>query len=166
MNEKTCPEGRLSQPVRLTPEGRRVIDIDTYGPYFLTAVNTALSRSASAIYLRDFGIGVTEWRVLSWLATEPGIAAARICEVIVLDKAAVSRSVARLDQLGLLDVASSDSDPRRKKLALNAAGMALHDRILARALEREARLIEGVDPEDMEAWLRVMRILRRNVERL
>lgn len=143
-----------------------MIDIDTYAPYFLTAVNTSLSRGASAIYLQEFGIGVTEWRVLSWIATEPDIPAARICEVIMLDKSAVSRSVARLDGLGLLDVASSESDPRRKTLRLNAAGQDLHDRILETALAREAWLIAGVDPEDLEAWLRVMRIFRKNVETL
>ena len=82
------PDGRLAEPTRLNAHGRRVIDIDSYVPYFLIAVNNALSRGASARYLREFGVGVTEWRVLSWLATEPGIPASRICEVIALDKAA------------------------------------------------------------------------------
>ena len=85
------PDGRLAEPTRLNAQGRRVIDIDTYVPYFLIAVNNALSRGASARYLREFGVGVTEWRVLSWLATEPGIPASRICEVIALDKAAAKR---------------------------------------------------------------------------
>ncbi|MCB1339509.1 MAG: winged helix-turn-helix transcriptional regulator [Pseudooceanicola sp.] len=166
MKDHLCPSRRLSQPVTTNPDGRRVIDIDSYAPYFLTAVNTALSRGASQLYLREFGIGVTEWRVMSWIATEPGIPASRVCEVIMLDKSAVSRSVARLDELGFLEAAASGNDPRRKMLSLSAAGLALHDRILERALSREARLIEGVEPEDLEAWLRVMRILRRNVERL
>ena len=76
----TCPGARLSQPTLVTPHGRRVIDIDNYIPYFLAAVNNALSRGASSRYLTDFGVGVTEWRVLSWLATEPGIPASRICD--------------------------------------------------------------------------------------
>ena len=166
MERPPCPQGRLSHPVRKTADGRQVIDIDCYAPYFLAAVNSALSRGASATYLRDFGIGVTEWRVVSWLATEPGVPAARICEVIALDKGAVSRSVARLDALGLLEVEALGSDPRRKTLALNGEGQALHDRILDRALQREAILIDGVDGEDLEAFLRVMRIMRRNVEAL
>ena len=78
----------------------------------------------------------------------------------------VSRSVARLDALGLLEVEALGSDPRRKTLALNGEGQALHDRILDRALQREAILIDGVDGEDLEAFLRVMRIMRRNVEAL
>jgi DNA-binding MarR family transcriptional regulator len=162
----TCPGGRLSQPTRATPHGQRVIDIDNYVPYFLAAVNNALSRGASSRYLSDFGVGITEWRVLSWLATEPGIPASRICDVIALDKAAVSRSVGKLAEMGLLIAHASPTDPRRKALSLNASGYALHDQVMATALEREAVLIEGVDPHDLEAFLRVMRVLRRNVERL
>lgn len=162
----TCPEGRLSSPTATGPAGRPVIAIEAYAPYYLTAVNTALSRGASKQYLRQFGVGVSEWRVMSWLATEPGIAAARIGEVISMDKGAVSRAVAKLDALKLLDSTATARDPRRRSLALNAEGHALHDRILERALDREKRLIEGVDPDDLEAFFRVMRILRRNVTRL
>ena len=162
----TCPGARLSQPTHVTPHGQRVIDIDNYIPYFLAAVNNALSRGASSRYLSDFGVGVTEWRVLSWLATEPGIPASRICDVIALDKAAVSRSVSKLADMGLLITQASPTDPRRKALSLNDKGYALHDRVMATALDREAILIDGVDPQDLEAFLRVMRVLRRNVERL
>ena len=160
------PDGRLAEPTRLNAQGRRVIDIDTYVPYFLIAVNNALSRGASARYLREFGVGVTEWRVLSWLATEPGIPASRICEVIALDKAAVSRAVARLADMDLIEAVVSPTDPRKRRISPNPAGYALHDRILAAALEREAILIEGVDPDDLEAFLRVMRVMRQNVDRL
>ena len=37
---------------------------------------------------------------------------------------------------------------------------------LAAALERERKLIAGVDPDDLEAFLRVIRIMRRNVDDL
>ncbi|MHA6264561.1 MarR family winged helix-turn-helix transcriptional regulator [Arenibacterium sp. CAU 1754] len=161
-----CPEGRLSHPTCKNAQGRQVIDTNTYIPYFLAAVNNALSRGASARYLGDFGVGVTEWRVLSMLAAEPGIPAARICDVIALDKSAVSRAIVKLDEMGILDVDVSATDPRRKSLSLNAEGNALHDRILATALEREAKLIQGVDPDDLEAFLRVMRQLRKNVRTL
>ena len=39
----TCPEGRLSSPTATGPAGRPVIAIEAYAPYYLTAVNTALS---------------------------------------------------------------------------------------------------------------------------
>ncbi|NOX73695.1 MAG: hypothetical protein GXP03_08785, partial [Alphaproteobacteria bacterium] len=71
-----CPEGRLSDPTK-EYQGRRIIDISTYTPYFLSAVNNALSRGASKRYLKMFGIGIVEWRTISMLAIEPDIPASR-----------------------------------------------------------------------------------------
>lgn len=160
-----CPDGRISRSA-MTRHGRRVLDLSSYIPYFLASVNNALSRGASQTYLATFGVGIVEWRVVSMLALEPGIAAARICEVIALDKAATSRALRRLHELGYLEYETPGSDARRKAWWLNARGYQLHDEILALALTRERRLIEGVDPEDLEAFLRVMRVMRRNVDRL
>ena len=153
-------------PPTLSRGGRAVIDTDRYIPYFLAAVNNALSRSASAQYRRAFGLGIGEWRVISMLAIEPGIPAARICEVISLDKAAVSRSLNRLDHMGYLVATPSPSDPRRRAWSLNPAGLALHDRILETALAREEQLIQGTDPADLQTFLRVMRQMRRNVRNM
>jgi DNA-binding MarR family transcriptional regulator len=129
-------------------------------------VNNALSSGASSLYLRRFGVGVGEWRVLSMLAVEPGIRAARICAVVALDKGAVSRSLKRLVALGCVAGAVDGGDPRARRWRLTEAGRALHDRILEVALERERRLIDGADPDDVEAFLRVMRLMRRNVDSL
>lgn len=158
-----CPEGRISSPTQFR-DGREVINTDTYIPYFLAAINNALQRGASARYLDAYGIGVGEWRVLSMLADEPGTSAARICDVISLDKGAVSRSLKKLDDLGFLSAEALPRDPRRKALSLNAKGYALHDEILGMALQREEDLIRGVDPEDLEVFLDVMRQMRRNVD--
>ncbi|GHD49040.1 transcriptional regulator [Thalassobaculum fulvum] len=158
-----CPEGRLSNPTR-DKDGRPVIDVTAYIPYFLTSVTNALSRGASQLYLETFGVGIVEWRAMATLASEPRIPAARICELVALDKAATSRALARLHELGYLGFEAPEPDPRKKVWWLNDEGYRLHDRILAVALERERRLIDGVDPEDLETFLRVMRIMRRNVD--
>ncbi|MAM60045.1 MarR family transcriptional regulator [Maritimibacter sp. UBA3975] len=161
-----CPEGRISSPTRRNKDGRDIVDITTYIPYFLSSVNNALSLGASSEYLKTFGIGIADWRVISMLAIEPRIPAARIVEVISIDKGATSRSLNKLAELGLVDFEAMESDPRRRTWELNAAGYELHDRILAAALEREKKLIEGADPDDLEAFLRVIRLMRKNVDRL
>ncbi len=162
---RLCPEGRLSQPTKAF-EGRQIVDISTYTPYFLSAVNNALSRGASQYYLNKFGIGIVEWRVVSMLAIEPDIRARRICEVISMDKAGTSRALKRLLELNHVSFDASPTDPRRKIWRLNAQGYMLHDRILLEALERERKLINGVDPADLEIFLKVIRQMRQNVEKL
>lgn len=160
-----CPDGRKSRSTR-DREGRAVVDITTYIPYFLTSVNNALSRGASQLYRDTFGVGIVEWRVVSMLANEPRIPASRACEVIALDKGATSRALTRLHDLGYLEFEAQEGDPRKKIWWLNEKGYKLHDDILALALERERQLIRDIDPDDLEAFLKVMRLMRRNVERL
>jgi len=156
--------GRVSSPTRAGPEGRAVVDVHNYIPYLLSSVNNTLSRGASKLYLDRFGVGIVEWRLLSMLAIEPGIPAARACEVLGNDRAAVSRALGGLERKGLVaGVANHPGDPRRRDWRLTEEGGALHDTILAIALDREARLIAGVAARDLEIFLRVMRQMHKNV---
>jgi Transcriptional regulators len=159
---RLCPDARISRPTKKR-DGHQIVDIDTYVPYFLSSVSNAMSRGASQIYLDRFGIGIVDWRVISMLAIEPWIPASRICAVVQLDKGATSRSLVKLTEIGFLDHEASEQDVRRKTYALNDKGYALHDEILAIALERERQLIKGVDPQDLEAFLRVMRVMKGNL---
>src|SRR5262249_48542551 len=55
------------------------LDLDRYVPAFITFIANKLSNSATVRYQRNFGVNVTEWRIMSLLAIEPGIPASRIC---------------------------------------------------------------------------------------
>lgn len=138
------------------------LDLTRYVPYFLSAINNAVSRGASRLYLREFGIGIIEWRVLAMLAVEPGIMANRICAVISLDKAAASRSLRILEELGFVAAAPS-ADPRRRSYALTDPGRALHDRVMQVALQREDRLLAGMSARDRDDLVRLMRLMLNNV---
>lgn len=128
--------------------GDEVLDLDTYVPYFLTAISNTWSRSSSRLYLERCGVGVTEWRVMSQLAIEPGIGAQRICEVIGLDKGAVSRSVASLVAAGHVAERADPGDARRQILTLTGTGDALHARLIGLARERERLMLAGFSEEE------------------
>jgi predicted transcriptional regulator len=80
------------------------LDLDRYVPAFITFIANKLSNSATAFYQRQFGVNVTEWRIMSLLAIEPGIPASRICHVIGFDKGPVSRTLAGLEKRGLVSI--------------------------------------------------------------
>lgn len=146
--------------------GRTVLDLDSYVPYFLVAVTNAISRGAGREYLASQGIGIMDWRVITTLAIHPGCAARDVTALIHLDKGAVSRSLATLEERGLATAISQHADPRRKSWELTDRGWDLHDRILPRALQREARLLSGIAPDDLQTFLSVLRRLRANIEQL
>lgn len=122
------------------PKKQLVIEHTRYIPALLNSVANKLATGASNTYRRRFGIGVTEWRILSLLATEPDCTAQRICEFFDLDKALVSRT---LQTMTTAQIVKSSEDGRRRTTRLTHKGQALHDRIIVIALARERRLLSG-----------------------
>ncbi len=126
-----------------------VLDLDRYVPGLLTWLANKLSRGASAVYRRHFDVGINDWRVIAQLAVEPRISAARICLVVGLDKAVVSRSLAGLEARGLV----AGGDAKRRRVVLTPAGRALHDRLILVALERERRLLACLTAAERETLI-------------
>lgn len=124
------------------------LDLDNYVPAFLTFLANKLSSGASSAYRRRFGIGITDWRIMALLAIEPWIPAGRICEVIGLDKAAVSRSVRDMAALGLVETQVQECDQRRQFIALTREGVVMHDAVVGIALEREHLLVGDFSEEE------------------
>jgi len=135
------------------PEGpaRPTLSFTRTPTVLLAFAANRFTRAASREYQEKFGIGAMDWRMLVMLAREPGSTVSHAARTIGIDKAAVSRSLRRLEQVGLADAAPAPRDDRRKSWGLTAAGNALHDRILAHALKRLRRLLAGFDPEEVEA---------------
>lgn len=132
------------------------LDLENYVPALITFLANKISYGASLTYRELFGLGVNDWRCLSQLAIEPWISPNRICQVIGLDKAAVSRSIRVLEEKALVEVRSSRERSRFHEVALTEAGAALHDRILTVALERERRLTADLDPDERTVLLRAL----------
>lgn len=139
------------------------LDLQRYVPAMLTFLANKLATGASMTYRKRFGIGVVEWRLLALLAVEDKITANRICQVIGLDKSAVSRSLQTLEAAGHICGEVDSQDARRYAVSLTAAGKALHDRVLKVALERERRLLSDFSPEEIDTLLDLLRRMQNKV---
>lgn len=136
-------------PSLMERDGRLILDLDRYIPFLLSAIGNKWSSSSSTAYLRKFGVGVTEWRIMAMLAIEPGVNAYRACQVIGLDKAATSRALKSLEARGLVVSWVETPGAQRKNLELTEAGWAVHDRIIRIARKREALLLSDLDPDEV-----------------
>jgi len=139
------------------------LDFKRYVPALLLHVSNKMSTGANAVYRRNFGIGVTEWRVLALLASEPNVSAQRICEMIGFDKAIVSRVVKSLQARGDVTVLPDAADSRKHRLVLSAKGRKLHDRIMLVALERERRMLTGFSHREVEVLRDLLHRLHANL---
>ena len=109
---------------------------------------------------------MTDWRIMALLAGEPWIAPVKICETTGLDKAAVSRSLHYLVEVGLVELRGGETNRRRLPLALTAKGLAVHDEIVEVAQRREARLLEGFSPAERAQLLDFIARMQRAAEAL
>jgi len=130
------------------------LDLDNYVPAYLTFLAGKLSSSASATYRPKFGVGITDWRIIALLATEPWISAGRACDVIGLDKAAVSRSVSGMKANGLVEIRRDEQS--RQLIALTRKGLNLHDRIVTLSLQREQRLLDTFSAFERKMLIRFL----------
>lgn len=139
------------------------LDLDRYVPAFITFIANKLSNSATAFYQRQFGVNVTEWRIMSLLAIEPGIPASRICHVIGFDKGPVSRMLAGLEKRGLVSIRTDPNDGRTHSIALTTKGRGTHDKVIVAALERERRLLSCLSKDEREVLINLLRRLHENL---
>ena len=157
------PKPRPAVP-RTAASAGPLLDLDRYVPGFVTFIANKLSRSATAFYQREFGVNVTEWRIMSLLAIEPGIPAARICHVIGFDKGPVSRTLALLQDRGLVTIRTDPHDGRSHAISLTAQGRRTHDQVIVAALERERRLLACLAPVEREVLIDLLRRIHGNLD--
>jgi DNA-binding MarR family transcriptional regulator len=140
------------------------LDLERYVPAFVTFIANKLSRNATAFYQKKFGVNVTEWRIMSLLAIEPGIPASRICHVIGFDKGPVSRTLTLLQDRGLVAIKTDPNDGRSHSISLTAKGRATHDAVLVTALERERRLLACLEKDEREVLIDLLRRIHSNLD--
>lgn len=132
----------------------------------LTFAANRFTRSASRVYQDRFGIGAMDWRMLVMLMREPGSSVSHASRTIGIDKAAVSRSLQRLEKRGLATPEVVGGDERRKDWRLTPAGRALHDRVLELALVRQKALLNGFSREEIAAFTGYLSRFLENLEHL
>jgi DNA-binding MarR family transcriptional regulator len=143
--------------------GGRVLDLDRYVPALITFIGNKLSNSATVTYQKRFGVNVTQWRILSQLAIEPGISASRICHVIGFDKGPVSRTLAAMELEGLVSIRPGQ-DGRTHAISLTAKGWATHDGVIKVALERERRLLSCLNRQERDTLIGLLQRVHGNLD--
>lgn len=114
-------------------------------------VGNALRRTITQPYAEQFGVTVSEWRLLSLVAHAGELPFAELVVQSTSDKALVSRTVRLLEQRGLLEIRAEGSTPRKKLTCLvTPAGAALHAQAIPVARQRQAEMICVLSPEERE----------------
>ncbi len=139
------------------------VDLSRYTPALFTWIANKLSSGASSNYLKLFGVGIETWRCLVLLAIESPISAQKVCRVIGMDKASVSRCFKRMESQGIITVTADKVDGRAKLAILTPKGRRLHDEIIGLALARERAFLEVLALEEREVLIGLLNRLHDNL---
>lgn len=148
----------------VTPEagGQATLSFHHSPTVLLTFAANRFTRKASRLYQEQFGIGAMDWRMLVMLTREPGSTVSHAGRTIGIDKAAVSRSLRRLEAKGLAEPSVQNAH----KWHLSDAGQALHAKMLAVALDRQRRLLDGLSRDEVEQFSRCLSVFLENLDGL
>ena len=141
-------------------------ELDRFLPYRLSILSNRVSQTIAGAYARRFGLGITEWRVIAVLGRYPGLSANAVAGRTAMDKVAVSRSVARLLDRGLLQRDIHDDDRRRSVLELSQDGYRIYDEVVPVALDYERRLLAPLNAEERVQLDRLMQKLGEGVKEM
>lgn len=97
-------------------------DITSRLLYHLSFTSDLIGIREEMMFLETCGLTLSQWRVLSVIASIKPVSSKDITKLTTLNKVAVSRTIARLTEDGLIERTISSSDSRMQYLSLTAAG--------------------------------------------
>lgn len=108
-----------------------------------------VSRGASQVFERRFGVKNTELRILVHLGGPEPLAVNELARRTMVDKAWISRSLRALEKRGLVQRAPHPTDSRAALVSLTAEGRTLVAQFAPVAAARNRRLLAGLDEEEV-----------------
>lgn len=110
--------------------------------YRLSSVSRRVAAACADVYLTEFGLSVSEWRLMAQIGRFGTISAKDVAEKISMDRVSISRAAAKCLAETLIQEKPSLTDRRSKVLSFTPKGRALYKRVIPRACEL-ANLIEA-----------------------
>lgn len=142
--KKSTQRGRSRARPRALRRNR--LRLDDFLPYRLSVLSNTISGAIAGAYADQLGLSMTQWRVLTVLALEPGLSAAQVAERTAMDKVAVSRAVTNLLHSRRIARAFADADRRRSVLRLTRDGERVYARVVPLARNYERALLARLSP--------------------
>ncbi len=139
------------------------LTVDAFITTLMSQVGNALRRKITVPYAGQFGLSVSEWRLLA-LVAHAGAQGLPFAELVVQstsDKALVSRTLKLLEPRGFVHLVAEGSTPRKKlHCQITPEGEALHREAIPIARARQAAAIRSIPPELRDSMYRALMHLR------
>jgi len=152
MKKQPVPASRETEP----QSGHLRLDLPNYVPYRISIVAALVRRSLSDIYRHHPNLTEPEWKVMTTLAHYGPLLSGDIGLYVTLDRAAVSRALARLIEKGLASRTESKRDQRMFLVDLTPEAATMYDDMARHALDIESRILEKLEPDEIRQLLSLL----------
>lgn len=123
-----------------------------------------IAADRSAQDLREAGITLRQFSVLSAISEEEGISQSRLVDLTGVDRSTLADMAARMEAKKLIKRAQSKTDARAKSLTLTAAGRKALDKAKPGVLAADEGLMELLGVTKANALLKSLSTLTEEVE--
>jgi DNA-binding MarR family transcriptional regulator len=133
------------------PSLEDILWLNDYLPYRLAVVATRMLRQASQVYkARRNPLTTAQWRSLAILANHEPLTATEIGRISMLDKVAISRALAQLQQRGFIIRQRIRDDRRVLDVTLTASGWRYYNDLVPEMKRQEQALRQVLEPADLK----------------
>jgi DNA-binding MarR family transcriptional regulator len=141
------------------------ISLDRNLSYNLSLLTFFMGKASSDIY-GSRGLTNGQWKVLSVLVAFGPMAPVDIGRHVTLDKAAISRAVRQLRELGLTDYRDRVDDGRSVEVLVTTKGRRTYAAMNKEMAELQRRAFAGVGRETEQAFFRAAETLLANLREM
>jgi DNA-binding MarR family transcriptional regulator len=130
----------------------------------LIVLANLLKRGAILRYKRLAGLSSVEFGLVASMGRRTPMSVVTLAQAVGMDKGQISRALAGLVSRKLVSKAVNPEDNREMLVGLTRSGLIAHDAIVAGALERNRRLLEELDKDEVAMLLGHIDRLTRKAE--
>jgi DNA-binding MarR family transcriptional regulator len=155
----------MPKPSQASPKGQTVPLHQRFG-YRFNMIGAALGQHTLLHVQREFGLNLAEYRIMNSLATFDSPSIKDIARNSQLDKAHVTRSLARLIKRGLVTQIVDQRDRRLRVVGLTAAGRQIAAAFGPFQDERQKRLERRLKASELRIFWKAMAALSDEAEQM
>ena len=130
----------------------------------LQAVARVIIRSALRCYPRQLDLSFHNAVVIGGIGTFGPLTGGDLAVLLTMHEGQLSRTIAKLAKMGVVERVIDPSDARRKLLMLTKEGKKLYRRIITIQKRREAELLKGISEKEWENFMKTLEHIRANAD--
>jgi DNA-binding MarR family transcriptional regulator len=132
----------------------------------LSSVSRRVASACADVYFTEFGITVSEWRLMAQIGRFGTISAKDVAEIISMDRVAISRAAAKCLEEGLIRETTHPHDRRSKVLSFTRKGAALYKAIIPRACQLANTIEAGLSATESRMFKSLLDKVEKSLDQI